>query len=103
MIFGKDRDRGLRLNGHRPEVVTIGANGITEDDILVHDPTDSLIAYLLSTIYWPDFPVPVGVIRDITRPTLDAMITAQIEQAVAARGKGDLQRLLDSGETWTVE
>jgi 2-oxoglutarate ferredoxin oxidoreductase subunit beta len=103
MIFGKDRDRGLRLHGHRPEVVTIGQDGITEADILVHDETDPLIAYMLSTIYWPEFPVPVGVIRDISRPTLDAMITAQLEQAVAARGKGDLQRLLDGGETWTVE
>ena len=103
MIFGKDRNRGLRLTGHRPEVVTIGEDGVTEADILVHDPSDSLIAYMLATIYWPDFPVPVGVIRNISRPTLDAMIAAQLEQAVAARGRGDLQMLLDSGETWTVE
>jgi 2-oxoglutarate ferredoxin oxidoreductase subunit beta len=103
MIFGKDRNRGIRLNGHKPEVVTIGENGVTEADILIHDPSDPLIAYMLATIYWPEFPVPVGVIRDISRPTLDAMIAAQLEQAVAARGKGDLQRLLDGGETWTVE
>jgi 2-oxoglutarate ferredoxin oxidoreductase subunit beta len=103
MIFGKDRDKGLRLSGHRPEVVTIGENGVTESDLLVHDETDPLIAYMLSTIYWPQFPVPVGVIRDVSRPTHDEMMTAQIDQAIASRGRGDLQRLLNAGETWTVE
>ena len=103
MIFGKDRDRGLRLVGHRPELVTIGVDGVTEADLLVHDETDPLIAYMLSTIYWPEFPVPMGVIRAITRPTLDEMIAAQLDQAVAAHGRGDLQRVLDGGETWTVD
>ena len=42
MIFGKDRDKGIRLNGHQPEVVTIGENGVTEADLLVHDETDPL-------------------------------------------------------------
>ncbi len=103
MTFGKDGDRGLRLAGHRPEVVTIGRDGVTEADVLVHDVADPLIAYMLATIYWPDFPVPVGVIRDIRRPTHDELLTEQTNQALAARGRGDLQRLLDGGETWTVE
>jgi 2-oxoglutarate ferredoxin oxidoreductase subunit beta len=103
MIFGKDRNKGIRLHGHQPEIVTIGENGITEADILVHDETDPLIAFMLSHIYWPDFPVPVGVIRRITRPTHDELLNGQIEQAIAARGRGDLRRLLGGGETWTVE
>jgi 2-oxoglutarate/2-oxoacid ferredoxin oxidoreductase subunit beta len=103
MIFGKDRNKGIRLAGHQPEVVTIGENGITEADILVHDETDPLIAFMLAHIYWPEFPVPVGVIRRITRPTHDQMLTEQLTQATATRGQGDLKRLLDAGETWTVE
>jgi len=103
MIFGKDRDKGIRLNGHEPEVVTIGQDGITESDILVHDETDPLIGYMLTRIYWPEFPVPVGVIRNITKPTHDQMLVDQLEQATAARGKGDLKKLLNSGETWVVE
>jgi 2-oxoglutarate ferredoxin oxidoreductase subunit beta len=102
MIFGKDRNKGIRLAGHQPEVVTIGENGITEADILVHDETDPLIAFMLAHIYWPEFPVPVGVVRRISRPTHDEMFTNQIEQAIAKRGKGDLARLLGGGETWTV-
>jgi 2-oxoglutarate ferredoxin oxidoreductase subunit beta len=103
MIFGKDRNKGIRLAGHVPEVVTIGENGITEADILVHDETDPLIAFMLAHIYWPEFPVPVGILRNVTRPTHDQMLVDQLAQATAARGKGDLRRLLNSGETWTVE
>jgi 2-oxoglutarate/2-oxoacid ferredoxin oxidoreductase subunit beta len=103
MIFGKDRDKGIRLNGHQPEVVTIGENGISEGDLLVHDETDPLIAFMLTRIYWPEFPVPVGVIRSISRPTHDQMLNDQITGAIAARGRGDLEGLLNSGETWTVE
>ncbi|HEV2006033.1 MAG TPA: 2-oxoacid:ferredoxin oxidoreductase subunit beta [Candidatus Limnocylindrales bacterium] len=103
MIFGKDRDKGIRLNGHQPEVVTIGQDGVTESDLLVHDQTDPLIAFMLAHIYWPEFPVPVGVIRDIEKPTHDQMLVEQIAQATAARGAGDLRRLLNTGETWTVE
>jgi 2-oxoglutarate ferredoxin oxidoreductase subunit beta len=103
MLFGKERNKGIRLHGHQPEIVTIGENGITEADILVHDETDPLISFMLANIYWPEFPVPVGVIRRISRPTHDELMTGQIEQAVASRGKGDLATLLASGETWTVE
>jgi 2-oxoglutarate/2-oxoacid ferredoxin oxidoreductase subunit beta len=102
MIFGKDRDRGIRLNGHQPEVVTIGVDGVSVADLLVHDEGDPLIAFMLSRIYWPDFPVPVGVIRDVQRPTHDELLTAQLEDAIAKHGPGDLQKLLDSGETWEV-
>jgi 2-oxoglutarate ferredoxin oxidoreductase subunit beta len=102
MIFGKDRDKGIRLNGHQPEVVTLGVDGIGEEDLLVHDEGDPLISFMLSRIYWPEFPVPVGVIRDLKRPTHDELLTAQREDAIARRGPGDLQALLEGGETWTV-
>ena len=78
MIFGKERNQGIRLNGHQPEVVTIGEDGVTEADLLVHDETDPLIAFMLAHLWWPDFPVPVGVVRNISRPTHDQMITDQI-------------------------
>ena len=102
MIFGRERNRGLRLNGHRPEIVTIGEDGITEADILVHDEDDPLLAAMLSTIYWPDFPVPVGVIRSVQRPTHSELLNQQVEDAITKRGRGNLADLLDSGETWIV-
>jgi 2-oxoglutarate ferredoxin oxidoreductase subunit beta len=102
MIFGKDRNKGLRWQ-NKPEVVTIGENGVTEADVLVHDETDPLISYMLAHLWWPDYPVPVGVVRNIARPTHDQMLNDQIAQATATRGSGDMKKLLNSGETWTVE
>ncbi len=108
MIFGAEKNKGIRLNGLRPEVVTIGENGITLADLWVHDETDpdATRTQILSRMWWPDFPVPVGVFRRVPRPTHDQLLVAQIEGAKAARaakGPVDLQKLLASGETWTVE
>jgi 2-oxoglutarate ferredoxin oxidoreductase subunit beta len=104
MVFGKNRDKGIRLRGLHPEVVELG-DGVSEDDLLVHDETadDPYLALILSRMWWPDYPVPVGVFRRVQRPTHDALLTAQIDEAIAARGEGDLARALNSGETWTVE
>ena len=80
MIFGKDRDKGIRLAGLHPEVVTIGENGVTEADLLVHDEQaeEPYLALMLSRMFWPDFPVPVGVLRAVARPTHDQLIEDQI-------------------------
>ncbi|HET7027375.1 MAG TPA: 2-oxoacid:ferredoxin oxidoreductase subunit beta [Candidatus Limnocylindrales bacterium] len=104
MIFGKNRDKGIRLRGLHPEVVELG-DGVSEDDLLVHDETaeDPYLALILSRMWWPDFPVPVGIFRRVQRPTHDALMTAQIEEAVAVRGAGSLAKALNSGETWTVD
>jgi 2-oxoglutarate ferredoxin oxidoreductase subunit beta len=103
MIFGKERDKGIRLHGLRPEVVELGGD-VSEADLLVHDEQaeDPYLAFMLSRMWWPDYPVPVGVLRDVSRPTHDELMTGQIEAVVAQRGEGDLRKLLDSGETWTV-
>jgi 2-oxoglutarate ferredoxin oxidoreductase subunit beta len=103
MVFGKDRDRGIRLRGLHPEVVQLG-DGITEDDLAVHDESaeDPYLAFMLSRMWWPDFPVPVGVLRNIQRPTHDQLMADQIASEIARRGEGDLEGLLNSGETWVV-
>ena len=107
MIFGAEKNKGIRLNGLQPEVVTIGENGVTVADLWVHDETDqdATRTQILSRMWWPDFPVPVGVFRRVPRPTHDELLVAQIDEAKAARaakGPVDLQRLLSGGETWTV-
>ena len=108
MIFGAEKNEGIRLNGLQPEVVTIGENGVSVADLWVHDETDpdATRTQILSRMWWPDFPVPVGVFRRVPRPTHDQLLIEQIEGAKAARaakGPVDLQKLLASGETWTVE
>jgi len=108
MIFGKDRNRGIRLHGLTPEVVKMGS-GIGQDDLLIHDEKadQPTLAYLLSRmVHDPDeqlsFPEPVGVYRDIVRPTHNGQVEEQMESLIKARGKGNLQELLAGDETWTV-
>ena len=104
LIFGKNRDKGIRLHGLDPEVVELG-KGITEDDLLFHDekaPEPSL-AYLLSRMRHEDgFPEPIGVFRAVERPQYDAMINDQVTQATKERGPGDLNKLFATTETWDV-
>jgi 2-oxoglutarate ferredoxin oxidoreductase subunit beta len=104
MIFGKDRDKGIRLSGLHPEIVQLG-DGVTEADLLVHDAhaEEPYLALMLSRLAWPDYPVPVGVFRDVDRPTHDALLTEQVDAARARQGEGDLVKALRGGETWVVE
>jgi 2-oxoglutarate ferredoxin oxidoreductase subunit beta len=104
LIFGKNRDKGIRLNGMDPEVVELG-KGISEDDLLFHDEkaAEPSLAYLLSRMRYEDgFPEPIGVFRAVEAPMYDAMINDQVTQMTAERGKGDLDKLFASGDTWEV-
>jgi 2-oxoglutarate ferredoxin oxidoreductase subunit beta len=105
MIFGKERDKGLRFAGTKFEVATIGENGVTEADIFVHDETreDPSIAFMLSRMEWPEYPVPVGVLRAVQKPTYNDLMDQQIQMAIEAEGEGDLRDLFVEGDTWTVE
>jgi 2-oxoglutarate ferredoxin oxidoreductase subunit beta len=101
MVFGKERDRGIRLNGIKPEVVTLG-DGVTEADLLVHDETDEVLAYILSRMFWPEYPVPIGVLRRVKRPTHHQLVAGQIELVRADKGEGVLRDLLFNSDTWEV-
>lgn len=101
LIFGKDRNRGLRLKPGKLELeaVTIGENGITEADILVHDETDQILATMLARMDAPDMPVALGVLYCNEGPVYDL----EVEDAMEKAGdKGDLNALLRRGHVWTV-
>ncbi len=104
VVFGKNRDKGIRINGLRPEVVELG-NGISESDLLVHDEhfEEPTFAYMLTRLRRPDFPVPIGVLRDVKRPTYDDVVAKQEAQARGKQGNGDLAALLKGPESWVVE
>ncbi len=104
MLFGKEREKGIRLNGATPEIVEIG-NGVSESDLWVHDETreDPVAAFILSRMHWPDFPEPMGVIRSVERPTYEALVQQQVDEAIERQGEGNLDTLFMEGDTWTVE
>ncbi len=102
LVFGKNRDKGIRLaSGLRPEVVQLG-NGVTEQDLIVHDEQDPTLAYFLSRMQPPDFPTPIGVLRAIERSTYESVLAEQITAARERAGDGDLDQLLNRGDTWVV-
>ena len=104
LLFGKDRNLGIRLHGLTPEIVTLG-NGITMDDLMIHDERAEELtpAFLLSRLIFPDYPECLGVFRAVEKPTYDALLHKQIGEVRAAKGPGKLEQLLAGDETWTVE
>lgn len=98
MIFGKNREKGVRLNGLEPEVVSFDP-AQPPKDLLVHDekaPSSTLAGFLARLAE----PVAQGVFRAVERPTLHELMNAQISQAKTA--PSDLEKLLKGPETWTV-
>ena len=104
LIFGKNSDKGIRLNGMDPEVVQLG-KGISEDDLLFHDEkaSEPSLAYLLSRMTQPEFPEPIGVFRAVDRPRYEEEVDRQIATAREQKGDGDLDTLFQAGDTWVVE
>ena len=105
MIFGKNRDKGLVLDGHKLKVVTIGENGVTEKDILVHDAhTDNIgIHSLLVDMKYPEYPVALGVIRDVEDKSYETNVHNQVKEVKEKSKIQCMEDLLHSGATWTVE
>lgn len=103
MIFGKDKNKGLKLNGFNPEVVSLDDENINESDLIVHDETDYNNASMLSRLNAPDFPVPLGVLRKVKKDaSYDIQIKHQINSVKEKAGPGSIDKLLHSGETWKV-
>jgi 2-oxoglutarate/2-oxoacid ferredoxin oxidoreductase subunit beta len=105
MIFGKERNKGLILKNLNLEVVTIGENGITEKDILVHDATteNAVLHHLLITMKAPEQPIAFGVIRNVSAETYNDALDNQIETAKAKSKITCMDELFVSGETWEIK
>ncbi len=102
MIFGKNEDKGLRLNGSHLEVIQLDGN-TSHDHVLIHDETNKIQALLLSELtYLKDFPTPIGVFYHQDVETYNHMMIKQIEHAKESKGEGDIEALFREGYTWTV-
>mgnify|MGYP001296317015 FL=1 len=103
MLFGAEKQKGVRLDGNTPIVVEIGDKwGV--DDVLVHDESDYVIASLLSNMtYQADFPDPIGVLYALEEETYEERMVAQLEMAIKKKPSGSIQDILNSGDTWIVD
>lgn len=105
MLFGKEKNKGIRLNGLKPEVVEIGKDGIELKDILVHDATcsDKTMHNILVNFSLPEFPVALGIIRDVAKPTYEENMLEQISFARENSRYGNLKDFLSKGDTWEIK
>jgi 2-oxoglutarate ferredoxin oxidoreductase subunit beta len=104
--FGKENEKGLRFDpkSFSLEVVTIGKDGVTEDDIQIHDETNRTLGVMLAAMEPPTFPIAIGVIYCDPRPSYEGAVWAQNEQAKGRLDgkKPTIDALLRAGHTWTV-
>jgi 2-oxoglutarate ferredoxin oxidoreductase subunit beta len=105
--FGADGNKGIRLDGYKPQVVSLIDGGFSTDDLWVHDEQDFLKAQILTRFFdnpteAEHLPRPFGVFYATERPTYEEGMALQIEEAVATQGPGDLDKLLRGRETWEI-
>ncbi len=105
MVFGKDLNKGLVFDGEEIKVVTIGENGVSMDDILVHNQTtkNPNMHYMLARMTYPEHPVAIGVIRAVEQATYDSMLTEQVEHAMENTNIKNVKDLLNSGKTFEIK
>lgn len=106
LIYGKERNKGLMMTKHELVTVVIGEDGVTEDDLLVHDSHNRFagLHVMLANMEYPEFPVALGVIRDYrTKNMYDVAVEDQIEEAQEKTKNKSMQDVLMSGVIWEVK
>ncbi len=104
LVFGKDKDKGIRLQGYTPEVVSLNNGKFSLNDLLIHNENDTTLSFILADMtYHTHLPRPFGVFLAVERPTYDAEMQRQITFAQERKGIGSIEKLLHSGETWRIE
>lgn len=106
LLFGANKEKGIRIDGLKPVVVDL-ADGFSADDLWIHDEKDFYKAQILVRMFDDPrieghFPRPFGVFYQADRPCYEDMMATQIEQAIAKKGKGSLAKLLRGNEVWEI-
>ena len=103
LVFGKNKDRGIRMRGTQMEVIELGGE-LGPDDCLVWDETqdNSATAFLMAQLQPPHFPTPLGVFRNVEKPSYEERVIGQLQTETDRLGVGRLEDLLKGGDTWVV-
>ena len=103
MLFGKEKEKGLVLDGLKLKAVIIGQDGYTIDDILVHDAGNPDIAlHTMLAMMTGDLPVAIGIIRDVAAPVYDESIQQQLTEVKSKKPERTLTEMLMAGEIWEI-
>jgi 2-oxoglutarate ferredoxin oxidoreductase subunit beta len=104
MIFGKAKDKGVKLDGFTPKVVSLTDGSHSTTDLIVHNEKDTMLSFILARMSsFPDMPRPIGVVYAVDRPRYEVETDHQIQEMIKKQGEGNLEKLLNHGETWTIQ
>jgi len=104
MVFGKEKDKGIKLEGFTPVVVSLKDGKYSLSDLIVHNEKDTMLSFILARMSSiPGLPRPAGVLQAVERPLYEAEVQRQIQQSRQKQGEGNLEKLLNHGETWTIQ
>ncbi len=104
MLFGEEHNRGIVLDGLKLKAVTIGQDGYTMDDILVHDAHEKdNTLHMMLAMMGDDMPIALGIIRDVDAPVYDQCVHQQLADVQAKKTTRTLHDMLMAGETWKIE
>ncbi|MBN8837526.1 MAG: 2-oxoacid:ferredoxin oxidoreductase subunit beta [Sphingobacteriia bacterium] len=107
LVFGAQQNKGIKIDGLKPVVVELG-NGVSVDDLWIHDEKDFYKAQTLIRMFdnpmqdGKHFPRPFGVFYETDRPCYEEQMVLQIEEVVTSKGKGNLDKLLRGKEVWEI-
>ena len=102
LIYGKDKNKGIRLNGSQFEIIKFDT-GYSIDDVLVHNTKDKNLALLLSDLtYKAEFPKPIGIFYEEKKPTYEELLINQINDAKSKNPEADFDKLIRSSHTWKI-
>jgi 2-oxoglutarate ferredoxin oxidoreductase subunit beta len=103
LVFGENEDKGIKLDGFTPKVVSL-TNGYSKNDLLVHNEQDSTLAFILANMtYNPELPRPMGVFQAIERQTYEDKVTEQIEYNTSLPGAYDIEALMKGNDSWEIK
>ncbi len=108
LVFGDNNEKGIRLDGLKPQVVDLNEGDYSQDDLWIHDEQDAIKAYILARFFDDPhkdghLPRPFGVFYEVDRPTYDDLLNQQVQSVISQKGKGDLDELLRGSETWEIQ
>lgn len=106
LVFGKNKDKGIKLDGFTPVIVDLTTGHYSVNDLWVHDefdPSPARASIIMTFDEREGFPTPIGIFRQIFKETLDEGIERQIREVKAKKGEGDIKKVIYSGNLWEVK
>jgi 2-oxoglutarate ferredoxin oxidoreductase subunit beta len=103
LVFGKEKDKGIILDGFTPKAVSLKDGKYSVNDMIVHNEKDTILSFILARMSSiPNLPRPVGVIYAVERPIYEVELQHQIDHATQKIGEGNLEKLFNKGDTWVI-